>query len=367
MKKTKSSKVWLMIACGVFVVMILCFILWLKPSKPLTLDNNQSVVRVSDNAIPPNHSQTTVTGTQPIDTLPKTDQKTTKSSLDGTQVDGEIIIDEHKSLVVTYGLRRLFDYFLTTQGELSLEQIHSKVTKYIESHTPEPASSQAIKIYYQYVDYLQQIADFEKNIASLQLNQIQEGKIDLSIVEQRQRQAYAIRQKIFDKPTQQAFFSQEDNLNNYNMAVIKTNQNNQLTPSERQKTLNELRQQYLQNVAGDNEQLQQRLNNQQNINELIAETERLKQQGATAEQIRALRRKYVSEDAVSRLDEMDRQENDFLARIQAFEQQKQQIVTQYGDTAQSKMMIDELKQAQFSQTEQLRVDVFTKNKTPLSY
>ena len=112
-------------------------------------------------------SNQTLTNTSPITANTAPLPTSLPKSLQGTQVDGEIIIDENKQLVVTAGLRRLFDYFLSAQGEEPLTQIEQRVIAYIREHTPEPAASQAVNIFQNYLTYLTAVSQLDKPKACL--------------------------------------------------------------------------------------------------------------------------------------------------------------------------------------------------------
>ena len=122
-------------------------------------------------------------------------------SLKGTQVDGEIIIDENKQLVVTEGLRRLFDYFLSAIGEEDEAVIFARVERYIRHHTPEPAASQAVAIFGNYVAYLKALPDIEKRYGNLQLQASKSGELDLNAIAQQKQDVANLRQQYFDKTT----------------------------------------------------------------------------------------------------------------------------------------------------------------------
>ncbi|MGB5877292.1 MAG: lipase chaperone, partial [Psychrobacter nivimaris] len=190
---------------AVVIIATAAVILWFKPSndvnsasiKPSVSDNetNESVTtelaaeQVVKATTPPSQSHF-VTG---LENLPR--------SLKGTQIDGEIIIDENKQLVVTEGLRRLFDYFLSALGEEEEAVIFARVESYIRHHTPEPAASQAVTIFNQYVAYLKALPEIEKRYGNLQLQATKSGELDLNAVAQQKQDIANLRQQYFDKPT----------------------------------------------------------------------------------------------------------------------------------------------------------------------
>ena len=149
---TKRRPPFLLIIIVVIIVLVVAIIWWFKPdnaSKPssqteATALNSQANASIIDEANVNNNvgtlsKQDASQFTTGLEKLPR--------SLQGTEVDGEIIIDENKQLVVTEGLRRLFDYFLSALGEEEEAVIYARVESYIRSHTPEPAASQAVTIF----------------------------------------------------------------------------------------------------------------------------------------------------------------------------------------------------------------------------
>lgn len=279
-------------------------------------------------------------------------------SLQGTQVDGDIIIDGQKQLVVTEGLRRLFDYFLSAQGEESLQIISQRIREYIQSHTPEPAASQALVIYQQYLKYLQGIAAIEKKLSVSQLNTHTQDKLDILLIQQRQQAVKDLRQQFFDAKTRLAFFGQEDALDDYNLQVLTATQNPNLSMAARNEALKVARQSYIQSFTDSD--TRQKMLEHDKLMALLNETEQLKKQGASEAELTAMRRKYVSEDAVQRLAAIDQSEAAFAQRAQHFAQQRAQILMQQGVTAAAQQAINDLQNQQFSDREQLRLDAFLK-------
>lgn len=348
----KSLWIALMIA---MVVGLLSVLAWFmrdgfgseKPALPPTpvVTSKQSLSTAS---VP--MAQPVSLGTGQLPPLPK--------SLQGTQVDGELIIDERKQLVVTNGLRRLFDYFLSAQGEESLETINRRVHDYIKTHAPEPAAGQALKVYQQYLTYLQQVAAIDGKLAKAQPDLTKPVTLDINVLTQREQAVAALRERLFDAKTIEAFFGADMALNRYTLQAIQLQKNPNLSASERASALAQARTQYVQSFSDPN--VRERITQQDNVNALLAETERLKSKGASAEQIAAVRRQYVSEDAVQRLAALDQSEAQFEQRVSQFNQSRAQILAQQGNTPQAQQAIQTLQHQQFSPTEQLRLTVVTK-------
>lgn len=352
----QQKQLWVVLLMG-FLVVLLAVLIWFFMGSSAAIENNkpnaQGVVTQlasSQNANNPQAASVVASNASQLPPLPK--------SLQGTQVDGEIIIDDNKQLVVTYGLRRLFDYFLSAQGEESLATISQRINDYIKRHTPEPAAGQALKIYQQYLTYLKGVADIDKNLPATPTNDNKSTSLDLAQIKQREQDVIALRQRLFDANTIQAFFGSEMALNRYTLQTMQIQQNPNLSDVERQTALAKALQQYTHSFADP--AVRQQITEQQTINTLLAETERLKRQGASEAEINAMRRQYIGEEAVQRLTELDRTEAAFEQRVIDFNRERQQILAQQGNTPQAQQAIQYLQQQRFSETEQLRLNAVAK-------
>ncbi|MFW2176319.1 MULTISPECIES: lipase secretion chaperone [unclassified Moraxella] len=359
----KRWSVWLMLLLAVALMVLLLIVLaWLKPKDASNKPSAQAQTQVQANgsakitpsvASVPNSTMMANTGMATTD-------KPLPQSLQGTAVDGEIIIDENRQLVVTQGLRRLFDYFLSAQGEESLEAIRQRTEDYIRQHTPEPASSQAIALYHRYLDYLQALSQVDSQL-NQQRQPINDGtalSMDLGVVAKQLQQVQQLQAKFFDLATRQAFFAQDNALNDYSLQMMTINQNAQITPAERQQRIDQAKQTYINQFSDPKVKAQ--LQQQQNIEQLLTETQRLQQQGASPQAINAMRRKYVSEEAVQRLEQLDQEQANFENRVQIYQQQRQQLLQQYGNNPQAQQAITTLQQQLFTPEEQLRLDAVIK-------
>ena len=345
---------FLLIIIAVIIVLVVAIIWWFKPDnagKPFsqtksTALNSQTNASIIDEANVNNNvgalaKQDASQFTTGLENLPR--------SLQGTEVDGEIIIDENKQLVVTEGLRRLFDYFLSALGEEDEAVIYARVESYIRSHTPEPAASQAMKIFDQYIAYLKAIPAIEKRYGNLQLQATKNGELDLSVVAQQQQDVAKLRQQYFNKNTITAFFGAEDAYDDYSIAMVKINQDKQMSDAQKEAA----KQDYISRMP-DNA-TKANIAQQANLNELITRTEQMQAKGATAEELYNMRRELVGAPAAARLAQVDQQDAHFAQRFKQYQTQKQQLLSQNADKVQAQTQIHQIEQQLFNDMERKRL------------
>ena len=346
------------ITAAVIIAITVAVIVWFKPSNNSvnasqslsTADNNDTGNSSLNMAQPSNgtgmsSNQNNTKFTTGLENLPR--------SLQGTDVDGEIIIDENKQLVVTEGLRRLFDYFLSALGEEEEAVIYARVESYIRSHTPEPAASQAVTIFDQYIAYLKAISNIEKKYGNLQLQATKSGALDLNVVAQQKQEVAKLRQQYFDKETIIAFFGAQDNYDDYSIEMVRINQDNQLSDSQKEAA----RQDYISRMPDNSTKAN--LAQQANLNELISRTEQMQAKGATAEELYNMRRELVGAPAAARLEQVDQEDANFDQRFNQYQVQKQQLLNQNTNNAQTnkqaQTQINQLEQQLFNDTERKRL------------
>lgn len=351
---TKRRPPFLLIIIAVITILVVAIIWWFKPDnagKPssqteATALNSQANASIIDEANVNNNvgtlsKQDASQFTTGLENLPR--------SLQGTEVDGEIIIDENKQLVVTEGLRRLFDYFLSALGEEDEAVIYARVESYIRSHTPEPAASQAMKIFDQYIAYLKAIPAIEKRYGNLQLQATKNGELDLNAIAQQKQDVANLRQQYFDKTTIEAFFGASDSYDDYSMEMVRINQNEQMSEAQKQAA----RQDYVSRLPDG--AIKTNIAQQANLNELITRTEQMQAKGATAEELYNMRRELVGAPAAARLAQVDQQDADFDQRFKQYQTQKQQLLSQNADKVQAQTQINQIEQQLFNETERKRL------------
>lgn len=339
---------------AIVTAITVAIVMWFKPNKSdtqssqtdsITLENNQNISTSSDLMT----DAEVIVAPNAVNTVFTTGLENLPRSLQGTDVDGEIIIDESRQLVVTEGLRRLFDYFLSALGEENEAVIYARVETYIRSHTPEPAASQAVTIFDQYIAYLKDIPEIEKRYGNLQLQATKSGELDLNAVTQQKQDVSKLRQQYFSKETITAFFGTEDDYDDYSMEMVRINQNTQLSDAQKEAA----KQDYISRMPDNTTKAN--IAQQANLNELMTLTEQMKAKGASPEALYNMRRELVGAPAAARLAQVDQEDANFDQRFDQYQTQKQRLLSQNADKAQAQTQINQLEQQLFNDTERKRL------------
>lgn len=279
----------------------------------------------------------------------KTGVESLPRSLQGTDVDGEIIIDGNKTLVPTRGLRRLYDYFLSALGEESAETIDARVEAYITSRTPEPAASTAVTLYHQYKAYLQQLSGLQEQYGHLQMQATKAGELDLNAVRQRQYDISNVRTQLFNAETIQAFFESDNQLQEYNLAMIEIAKNDSLTDAQKEHA----RLDYVSRLSDST--IKKRVLQKENMQTLMARTERLQKSGASDAELFAMRAELVGIPAAERLAVVDQKNKDFDNRFNTYQTAKQKIIASTKDKSVQQEQIKALENQLFTDVEKNRL------------
>ena len=354
MSNNRRSPFLPVVIIAVIIAITVAVILWFKPSnssvnasQPLSTSDNNDAENSSINMAQPSNGAGTSSNQKNIEFA--TGLENLPRSLQGTDVDGEIIIDENKQLVVTEGLRRLFDYFLSALGEEEEAVIYARVESYIRSHTPEPAASQAVTIFDQYIAYLKAIPEIEKKYGNLQLQATKSGSLDLNVVAQQKQEVAKLRQQHFAKETIIAFFGAQDDYDDYSIEMVRINQNDQLSDNQKEAA----KQDYISRMPDNSTKAN--LAQQANLNELISRTEQMQAKGATAEELYNMRRELVGAPAAARLQQVDQEDANFDQRFNQYQVQKQRLLSQSVDKAQAQTQINQIEQQLFNDAERKRL------------
>lgn len=261
------------------------------------------------------------------------------TSLRGTQVDGELLVDARGNLVLTSQVRHLFDYFLSLIGEESGLQARQRIRDHLTAQLDEPARGQALELLETYLDYQYQLVDLEARFP------VAERLEDLLAREQAVQQ---LRARLFSREAHEAFFAGEEIYNNFTLERLTIQQDPSLSDREKGLAIEALRE----NLP---EEMQQLLVPQIH-NDLREQTLALRAAGADEGRIRQLRMGMLGPEATERLEELDRSRAEWRERVEAFQQERERILSQPGlADSDRRAAVNTLLEEQFTANERLRL------------
>lgn len=279
-----------------------------------------------------NHSNTRASPTAAHNTLPP--------SFEGTTVDGVFRLDADGNLLISEDIRRIFDYFLAAVGEESLRASVARLRAYIAAQLPVNAREQALALLNQYLEYKRELVLLERDLPQM---------ANLDALRQREAAVQALRARLFDSQTQQAFFGREEAYNQFTLQRLAIVNDAQLDATAKALAIDQLRN----NLPADMQdavlpQLQ---------NDLREQTAALQAAGANPEQIRQLRQQLVGAEATQRLEALDQQRQTWKKRIAQYRQDKAAIENNPGLSAGDKRAaINQLAAENFDERERLRLE-----------
>lgn len=237
-------------------------------------------------------------------------------SLEGTQVDGGFRLDENGNLIVEPQVLRVFEYFMSTIGEESLDEIVQRVRRLIEAALPASAQDDAKLLLAQYLDY-------RKRQAELLGSYSNSG--DLATMREGFSQLKQVRRDVFGDEDARKLFAGKEAYTEFNL--------NSMALNDTQPDMDELeRIERLRNMSSSlpearREQIRERLNQR----ELDYRTEQLKSEGASAEELRQMRAQLVGVEAAERLGELDEERADWDNRVSEFNGDLKQALSEAGE------------------------------------
>ncbi len=260
-------------------------------------------------------------------------------SLAGTEVDGRFHLDAAGNLLLTEDIRRIFDYFLSTQGEESLANSIQRLRSFITGQLESPAQGQALALLDQYLDYKRQLIQLERDLPLL---------ADLSALRQREAAVQALRARIFSTDAHQAFFASEEAYNAFTLQRLAIQRDADMTPAAKAAAIDQLR-------AGLPEAMQALAASQLQA-ELRVQVGALQAAGGSPEQVRQLRQQLVGAEATARLENLDQQRLQWQQRLQAYLKEKSRIEASEGLSQSDKTAaINRLEEEGFNPQERLRL------------
>lgn len=258
-------------------------------------------------------------------------------SLQGTAVDGGVDLDAQRKLVIGESLRRLFDYFLATAGEETLEQIRARIAFYLQQQLPLDAAMQGWAILGQYLAYKDALADLPGHDGSY------DGML-ASLREQRE-----LRDTLLGPTLSSAFFQAEDEYADFALQHVTHLRDPELSAEEKERLTQEL----LATLPEDSRREIEATGAPVRVEQQV---EMLRQQGASEADVWQLREQQFGSAAAGRLAQLDQTRAEWEQRYGEYRQQLQQIETSALADTERQEAVARLRAITFSEQEMKRVE-----------
>jgi len=242
-------------------------------------------------------------------------------SLRGTDMPAAFEMDNEGNLVINRETRYIFDYFLTSQGELTQKTIWAQIDQLINQQLKGDAKGQARKLFKNYLSYQDALHSLD---LAFPLNTRNDGAMDMSNpetliqLEARFQAKQSLREEYFGITNKEAFFNEEEQYDLYHLDKLSINSNNLLSEEEKQYQLSLLQQQLPENLQDNRNQVHAI----QTLKEQLGE---LAQKGATHEERMMLVTEMAGEEAADRFTVSQLRADEWNAKRKSFLQQREEI------------------------------------------
>ncbi|MES0872630.1 lipase secretion chaperone [Sinimarinibacterium thermocellulolyticum] len=259
------------------------------------------------------------------------------ASLVGTEVDGYFETGPNGELRVTRRTRDLFDYFLATHGERSLEEIVAEIRRRADATLPADAARQAHDLLDRYIAYKQSAQTYlSQSVDPAQsIDWYQTAEQVFRTLVERRRQS-------FSTDEIEAFFGAEERYGEYALQRLRIETDDQLTDAQRTARLAALEAAAPAEIREVRERAVGHL-------EREAVVARMRAAGAGDAQILRYREAHVGADEARRLAELDARYADWERRYARYAAERDaMLATPPCDSAAGAQALQDLRRAYFS-------------------
>ncbi len=255
------------------------------------------------------------------------------TSLQGTESDGGVTLDDHGRLLPDLALRRLFDHFLSSIGERSIDEIRALLAARLETITTPEGKRQALEAFERYLRYLREVDSAAARLSALPLRERLATLSDL-------------RRQHLGAEMASAFFNDEEAYQRYTLDSRDLADDDSLSTDERDARQRDL-------TAALPDAIRQPLLEQQRIESDLADAQAIDTLASDADERHRLRTERYGEQAAARMELLDRERAAWDARVATYRAERARL--QSLDAAARQASLDDYLQRNFDEAEQRRI------------
>ncbi len=284
-------------------------------------------------------------------TKPSLDTVLTVGSLAGTEIDGSLKYDTNGHLQVDKDVKQVFEYFLSTRGEVSLEEIVSGFEQFSFGALPDTAAAEVVELFHSYLIMKADLARLmEEESFSERSTQGYEAldKLDHFFDQRNQTRLMHLGQAVVSE-----FYGDEIAYDNYQIEKAKISLDATLTKSEKMERLALIEHEVLSPT------LAMSVKKERDYNELISTVSHLRAEGASASDIFSVRQKALGLDYATRMQAIDGKRQEWRTRVGVYLSRREDVLGSSMSSVDKENAINELKGYMFSDRERLRLKAYS--------
>lgn len=255
------------------------------------------------------------------------------TSLQGSESDGGVTLDANGRLVANLDLRRLYDHFLSSIGERSIDEIRALLAARLDEITTPDGKRQALEAFERYLRYLREVDAVGAQLSALPLRE-------------RLQRLSELRRQHLGNEMADAFFADEEAYQRYTLDRRELAEDATLAADLRAAREREL-------LADLPESVRAPLLAQQRVENDLADASAIETLASDADERHRLRVERFGEEAAARMELLDRERAAWDARVAAYRAERARV--QALAASSRRATLDEYLARHFSEAEQRRI------------
>jgi len=269
------------------------------------------------------------------------------NSLQGLDISFPLMVNEQDQLVINDALVELIEWYLSSLGEASIDDVIAHIHQAFSQSLPETAQVQAKIFLEQYLSYKQELADVQTY-----LSEVQDGSSRIEQLRLKKAKLADIRAKYFAGYDYEVLFAESDQYDEFLMHHLTIAEDETLTPEEKIARQKENEQRLPESLLAVRQ-------NSTKFSDVSLTVDELRTQGATDGDVYEYRRARLGEEAAQSLAELDTKRNAWQSRVTQFEKNKSEILASGLSRDDQRSELDRILARDFSEIEMIRVRAVT--------
>ncbi|NRA23083.1 MAG: hypothetical protein HRU08_01115 [Oleispira sp.] len=268
-------------------------------------------------------------------------KKTLPKSLEGIDLSIALPLDEKGNLIVGMVLKDFFEIYLSAMGEEGLRDILLRIQNALALQLSSPALEQGYAALKRFIDYKVELENLAQQQPDANLS-------ELDNIRQQKEILIAIQQEYFSPQEIESLFAVEAEYDAFMLEHLTIQQNENLTPAEKQRQIEALAVSLPEDVRLGRERVMAPA-------KIYQQAQQMTTAGHSAEDIYQMRARSLGEETASALAQLDQERGRWQQRLDAFNSQYQSIMTAGMGEQDQRAEVRALLARNFNASESIRV------------